>query len=212
MSLVGVGGVILAAGESSRMGRDKALLPWPTGAMVSTASASPPGTLLSAAIQSFGEFCDMVIVVAGKNEPALRPVVEGCGAVVIRNPAPERGQFSSLQTGLREVLDRGRDAAMITLVDRPPPQQKTLANLVTLFAGREHGVWAVVPEYSGTHGHPILIGREMIEAFLKAPATANARDLEHRNQARVRYIPVDDPLVTTNIDTPQEYDSLKSMQ
>jgi molybdenum cofactor cytidylyltransferase len=212
MTLVGVGGVILAAGESSRMGQDKALLPWPTGGMVSAASAIPPGTLLSAAIQSFSEFCDMVIVVAGKNEPSLRPVVEGCGAVVIRNPAPERGQFSSLQTGLREVLDRGRDAAMITLVDRPPPQQTTLANLVTAFAGREHGLWAVVPEYSGKHGHPILIGIEMIEAFLKAPATANARDLEHRNQGRVLYIPVDDSLVTVNVETPEQYDSLKSLR
>ena len=206
MSLVGVGGVILAAGESSRMGRDKALLPWPKQG--AAGSGRPAGTLLSAVIQSLSELCDMVIVVAGKNEAVLRPVVEGCGAVVVGNPAPERGQFSSLQTGLREVLDRGRDAAMVTLVDRPPPQQETLAGLVTAFARREHGIWAVVPDYSGTHGHPILLGREMIEAFLKAAATANAREIEHANQARVRYIPVDDPLVAANIDTPQDYESL----
>lgn len=209
MSLVGVGGVILAAGESSRMGRDKALLPWPKQRAASTRTGLPAGTLLSAVIQSFSELCDMVIVVAGKNEPALRPIVEGCGGVIVGNPAPQRGQFSSLQTGLREVLDRGRDAAMVTLVDRPPPEQKTLANLVTAFARREHGIWAVVPEFSGTHGHPILLGREMIEAFLRAPATANAREIEHANQARVRYIPVDDPLVATNIDTPQDYESLQ---
>jgi molybdenum cofactor cytidylyltransferase len=209
MSLVGVGGVILAAGESSRMGRDKALLPWPKQGVAPAGSGRPAGTLLSSVIQSFSELCDMVIVVAGKNEPVLRPVVEGCGAVIARNPAPERGQFSSLQTGLREVLERGRDAAMVTLVDRPPPHQKTLAGLITAFARREHGIWAIVPEYSGTHGHPILLGREMIEAFLKAPATANAREIEHTNQARVRYIAVDDPLVTANVDTPQDYESLR---
>ena len=209
MSLAGVGGVILAAGESSRMGRDKALLPWPKEAGGAGGFTRPAGTLLSTAIQAFSEFCDMVIVVAGRNEPALRPVIEGYGGTLVKNPAPERGQFSSLQTGLQAVLDRGRDRAMVTLVDRPPAQPKTLHDMLIAFAAREHGIWAVVPEYSGRHGHPILLGREMIEALLKAPPTANARDIEHANQTRVRYLPVDDRSVTMNVDTPQEYESLK---
>ena len=142
----------------------------------------------------------------------LRPVVYACGASVIRNPAPERGQFSSLQTGLQEVLNLGRDSAMITLVDRPPPRSQTLSCLVNEFANREHGVWAIVPEFGGRHGHPILIGREMIEALLRTPATGNAREIEHANQSRVRYLPVDDPLVTMNVDTPSDYDSLKSIE
>jgi molybdenum cofactor cytidylyltransferase len=209
MSLAGVGGVILAAGESSRMGRDKALLPWPKETGEAGAHTWPASTLLSTAIQAFAEFCDMVIVVAGRNQAALRPVIEGYGAILVQNPAPEHGQFSSLQTGLQEVLARGRDRAMVTLVDRPPPQAKTLNAMLTAFAAREYGIWAVVPEYSGRHGHPIVMGREMIEAFLKAPPSANARDIEHANQARVRYLPVDDPSVTMNVDTPQEYKSLK---
>src|SRR6266849_263816 len=172
MSL-GLCGVILAAGESSRMGRDKALLPWPPEAPhLSTGSGQAPaksakggaaslsGTILSAAIQALSQFCDMVIVVAGKNEPALQQVAYGCGASLVQNPDPERGQFSSLQTGLHEVLSRGRDNAMVTLVDRPPPSAQTLSRLVNAFAGRDHGVWAVVPEYRGKHGHPILVGRE----------------------------------------------------
>jgi len=209
MSLGGLGGVILAAGESSRMGRDKALLPWPKDAGV---GASPSGTILSTAIQALSDYCDMVIVVAGKNEPTLRGIVYGCGASLVQNPAPERGQFSSLQTGLHEVLNQGRDAALVTLVDCPPPREETLTELVNAFASRDHGTWAVVPEYAGKHGHPILIGREMIEAFLRAPATANAREIEHANQGRVRYVAVDDPLVTMNVDTPQEYDSIKSIE
>jgi molybdenum cofactor cytidylyltransferase len=213
MSLGGLSGIILAAGESSRMGRDKALLPWPkaAGASGSFAIARPAGTILSAAIQALSDYCDMVLVVAGQNELALRGVVYGCGASLVQNPAPERGQFSSLQTGLHEVLNQGRDAAMVTLVDRPPPREETLSVLVGAFASRDHSVWAVVPEYSGKHGHPILIGREMIEAFLRAPSTANAREIEHANQGRVRYVAVDDPLVAMNVDTPQDYDSIKSI-
>jgi molybdenum cofactor cytidylyltransferase len=195
MSL-GMGGVILAAGESTRMGRDKALLPWP---------AEGPGTILSAAIQALSQFCDMVIVVAGNNDPALRPVAYGCGAFVVRNPNPARGQFSSLQTGLQEVLSRGRDNAMVTLVDRPPPSAATLNNLVNVFTGKDHGVWAVVPEYQAKHGHPIVIGREMIEAFLRAPASANAREIEHANQQRIAYVTTEDARVAVNMDTPEDY-------
>jgi len=205
MSLSGIAGVILAAGESSRMGRDKALLPWPPASANPKPSAGPKSTILSSAIQAFLGFCDITIVVAGRNEPALRPVVYACGASIICNPAPERGQFSSMQTGLQEVLNLGRDSAMITLIDRPPPRSKTLSALVNAFVSREHGVWAIVPECEGKHGHPILIGREMMEAFLRAPATANAREIEHANQKKIRYLAVKDALITTNIDTPNDY-------
>lgn len=204
---IGLCGVILAAGESSRMGRDKALLPWPPQ---SGSLARPGGTILSTAIQALSEHCDLVIVIAGKNEEALRPVVDGCGAFLVRNPAPERGQFSSLQTGLQEVLNRGRDNAMVTLVDRPPPRQATISRLVNAFAGRQRLTWAVVPEFQGAHGHPILVGREMIEAFLTAPATVTARSVEHGNQQRIEYVETEDPLVTANIDMLEDYALLES--
>jgi molybdenum cofactor cytidylyltransferase len=209
---MGLGGVILAAGESSRMGRDKALLPWPPESSRSLPQAGLPasGTLLSAAIESLGRHCDMVIVVAGNNETPIRRVAYGCGAFFARNPEPERGQFSSLQTGLHEVMNRGRDAAMITLVDRPPAKAVTLAKLLEAFEMRDRNVWAVVPEFEGKHGHPILVGREMIEIFLRSPATANARDIEHANQKHISYLPVDDSRVTININSPEDYAGLSS--
>src|SRR5262245_23895815 len=99
-------GVILAAGASSRMGRDKALLPW------------QGGTFLSAAIRALQPMTDLVIVVAGANAGELTPIVNANAAFLVVNPDPEQGQFSSLRIGLQEVLNRGRDAAVITLVDR----------------------------------------------------------------------------------------------
>src|ERR1700744_4020705 len=102
-------GLILAAGASSRMGRDKALLPWPP-------RARDGSTLLSAAISALQPFADGVVVVVGKNADSLSPVIEARGASMVRNPSPERGQFSSLQIGLREVLAQGGDAAMMTPV------------------------------------------------------------------------------------------------
>jgi molybdenum cofactor cytidylyltransferase len=197
--------VILAAGESTRMGTDKALLPWPPAA-----PGSPPSgqTFLSAAIKALYPFSDKVIVVVGKNESNLTPVIYANGASLVRNPDPERGQFSSLQVGLQEVLNDGRDAAMITLVDRPPANAVTLKTLRSAFTEAPNEIWAVVPEHDGKHGHPFLVSREMIAAFLKAPATASARDIEHQNLRNVTYVVVDDPLITMNVDTPQEYAAL----
>ena len=183
------------------MGRDKALLPWPP--------SSISDTFLSATIRLFLSHVDVVLVVVGKNEAALAPVVYANGASLVVNPDPARGQFSSLRVGLQEVLNRGRDAAMVTLVDRPPVRMETIERLESAFErATTQRKWAVIPEYQGKHGHPILVGREMMEAFLRAPETSDARDVEHAHLSQIEYVPVDDPLVAINVDTPEQYAAL----
>jgi molybdenum cofactor cytidylyltransferase len=195
-------GVILAAGESTRMGRDKALLPWPPGT---------PGTqtFLSAAILALCPFTEAVVVVAGKNAANLAGIVSENGASLIQNPASERGQFSSLQIGLHEVLARGCNAAMIMPVDRPPLSAATLQKLHASFAlALSLGLWGVAPENDGEHGHPLLAGRKLIEAFLGASSASNARDIKRAHAQYIEYIPVPDPLVNANVNTPEEYAAL----
>jgi molybdenum cofactor cytidylyltransferase len=198
-------GLILAAGDSSRMGRDKALLPWPPSA---DARAPSNETFLSAAIRSLSLATEFVLVVVGKNEATLAPIIYAQGASLVVNRDPDRGQFSSLQVGLHEVLNHGRDAATITLVDRPPVSTKTIQTLIDAFESADHKVWSVVPEFSGKHGHPYLAGREMIAAFLQSPATSVTRDIEHQHQEHIQYVPVDDPMVVRNINTPEDYEGL----
>jgi molybdenum cofactor cytidylyltransferase len=190
-------GVILAAGASSRMGRDKALLPW------------HGTTFLGGAIEVLEPLTDMVIVVAGANAERLEPIVAAAGAFLIVNPEPELGQFSSLRAGLQDVLNRGRDAAIVALVDRPPAQVATVRQLKDTFLRRCYeGVWAVVPRHGDRNGHPLVVGREMIEAFLRAPLTSNAREIEHAHAARIEHVDVNDPLVVLNVDTPEDYQRL----
>jgi molybdenum cofactor cytidylyltransferase len=197
-------GVILAAGASTRMGQDKALLAWPP-------SNSDGESLLSAAIQAFLPFNDLVIVVAGKNVRDVTPVVDANGGVVVVNSEPEHGQFSSLQCGLREALKRECDAAMITLVDKPPVRVHTLEKLRLEFDfAMAKGKWAVVPEHGGRHGHPIIIGQQMMQAFLEAPSTANAREIQHQHRSRIQYVTVDDPGTTMNLNTPEDYARIAS--
>src|SRR5260370_35793756 len=146
-------GVVLAAGASSRMGRDKALLPW------------QGGTFLSAAIRALQPVSDLVIVIAGANSAELAPIVNANAGFLIMNPSPERGQFSSLQVGLQEGLNRGRDAAIVTLVDRPAPAMATIEQTTRELLGAPDDLWAVGPTVLGRTGHQLVIRPHRCGAF-----------------------------------------------
>jgi CTP:molybdopterin cytidylyltransferase MocA len=203
--MASVCGLILAAGASSRMGTDKALLPWPP-------ADTTGATLLSAAIAAIQPFTQEVVVVAGENAEKLACIVASSGASMVLNPNPERGQFSSLQIGLREVLGRGCDAAMITPVDCPPLSAASLELLRETFEQAfALGRWAVAPESNGRRGHPLLAGRPLIDAFLSAPVTGNARDVKHANAQHFEYVAVADHFLNADMNTPEEYAVVSSM-
>ena len=194
-------GIILAAGASSRMGRDKALLPWPT--------SSSSSTLLSAHISALNPFARAIVVVAGHNSDQLAPVISSCGAALAVNPAPERGQFSSLQTGLNKALELGCDTAMITPVDCAPLDEENLSLLRTAFNKAVAAAkWAVTPTSNGRNGHPLYASRALIDAFLAAPSTSNAREIRRANADRIVSIPVSLSNLGSDMNTPEEYEAM----
>ncbi len=185
------------------MGRDKALLPWPP-------SAIDGQTLLTSSIDALKPFAESVIVVAGKNLESLRPLAAACGAMLVENPEPERGQFSSLQVGLREVVARGCEAAIITLVDSPPLSPASLQMLRAAFdRALAQGKWAVVPEHNGKRGHPLFANRALIESFLSAPLTSTAREIRRQHAELIESVPVSDTLLTVDVNTPEQYAALR---
>lgn len=187
------------------MGTDKALLPWPAA---NTAGA----TLLSSAIAALKPFTREVIVVAGRNAEKLAPGVALNQASIVVNPAPERGQFSSLQTGLREAVERGYEAVMITPVDCPPLGAPSLQLLVGAFEqALARGQWAVAPESNGRRGHPLLAARPLIDAFLNAPLTSNARDVKRAHAQKFEYVSVADLHLTADMNTPEEYAAISAL-
>jgi molybdenum cofactor cytidylyltransferase len=191
-------GVILAAGASARMGRDKALLPFGRE------------TLLSAAIRSLRPFTEVVLVITGENAESLKPIVIAESAEMVINPQANKGQFSSLRAGLRAVLERRIESSIVTHVDRPPASSTTLNTLLAAFKAAssrpiDTRAWTIVPDVNGVHGHPIIVGREMMNAFLAADADQTARDVEHSLPGRVEYVSVQDENVIRNVNTPEDY-------
>ena len=188
------------------MGRDKALLPWPPNA--------PGGeTLLSAQIEALKPFTEKIFVVAGENYRALSPLSAAHRSSILQNPHPERGQFSSLQIGLRALIEQGFDAAMITLVDSLPLNRESLQKLRTAFEQViAEGMWGVVPEHDGKRGHPLFAGRELIHAFLAAPITSNARAVRHEHDKFLVSVHVPDALLNADMNTPEQYSALASQE
>ena len=188
------------------MGRDKALLPWPP-------NNSKGLTLLSGQIEALNPFAEALIIVSGKNLETLAPIAAAHGAWIVQNSEPERGQFSSLQIGLRSLVDRGFDAAIITLVDAPPLSFRTLSQLQTAFdQAIEHGKWGVAPEQNGKRGHPLFASRKLIDAFLGAPVTSNARAIKNEHARLLVSVLVPDALLNRDLNTPEQYAALASQE
>ena len=149
------------------------------------------------------EFCSPVIVVLGYHAAALRPALPETAAAVV-NPAPERGQLSSLQTGLAK-LPPDAEGFLFTPVDSPAVEPSTVRLLAQEFRSRAAATRFVIPRFQGKHGHPVFATPEIAEEMLALPATAQARDVVHGHVPQTKYIDVEDSGILTDIDDPAAY-------
>lgn len=188
-----VAGVILAAGESSRMGRDKALLPY-AGA-----------TFLEHLARLFLAHVSPVVAVLGHHAGAIRAALSPQPHLhFVVNPDYPAGQLSSLQAGLR-ALPAAASAALVTLVDHPAVAESTVRAILAHSAAP-----LVIPRYRERRGHPILLSRPISDEILALPLSATAKQVVHAHLADAVLLDVDDPGVLRDIDTPMDYSSLTS--
>lgn len=185
-----IAGIILAAGASSRMGSPKALLDY------------RGETFIQRLVRVLSAVCDPVIVVLGYHADTLRPAVSN--ATIVVNPSPERGQLSSLQTGLA-ALPPAAEGFLFTPVDSPAVETATVERLAAAFRQRDPATQLVIPRYQGKRGHPVFATRAIANELGALPPTAQAREVIHGHVADTLYIDVDDPGILTDIDDREAY-------
>jgi molybdenum cofactor cytidylyltransferase len=184
---VSYAGIILAAGESSRMGSPKALL------------ELHGETFLDRLIRCLAPYCSPILVVLGHEPEIVRAGMRlGDKAVFVLNTDYQRGQFSSLQCGLRAVPATA-EGVVFTPVDHPNIESSTVEKLIDA-----HAVIAI-PQYLGRHGHPVLCSAALIPEFLALPPESQAPVVMHRHQEQIQYIDVADPGILDDIDDPETY-------
>jgi molybdenum cofactor cytidylyltransferase len=192
---VSLAGIILAAGASRRMGRPKALLEF------------EGETFLDRLIGLLAAECAPVLVVLGYGGDEIRAGLRRARqAQILWNPAPERGQFSSLQCALAAVPAQA-EGFLFTPVDYPAVRPQTLAALVRTF--RAQRPIALAPRYRGRSGHPVCCAPALAAEMLREPADSQARAVLRRHQAEILYLEVDDPGVAEDADDPEAYRRLR---
>jgi molybdenum cofactor cytidylyltransferase len=192
--------IILAAGDSTRMGTPKALLPDPDGR-----------PFVARLVRTFADagVHDLVIV-TGRQHDAIVAAVAADGPpvtpVYARNPDPSRGQLSSLWIGLDSAMRSDLEAVLMMLVDVPMIHPATIRKVVEAWTKTSAPV--VRPAIVGRHGHPVLFDRSVFGELRNAPLDQGAKAVVHAHAARVVNVPVDDKDSLIDVDTPADYDAL----
>jgi CTP:molybdopterin cytidylyltransferase MocA len=188
-----LGGIILAAGASRRMGRPKALLPVdPDGTFVARIHA----TLTAAGLDR------LVVVVRAELEDDIARAVPHARLAV--NDAPERGQLSSLLVGIDALAPS--DAVLVTLIDLPLVHTETVRRIVD--AWRRTRAPLVRPICAGHHGHPVIFGPPLLTDLRAADQASGAKPVVRAYAAAAVDVPVDDPGTVRDVDTPKDYSDM----
>ncbi|MBI2403934.1 MAG: nucleotidyltransferase family protein [Gemmatimonadetes bacterium] len=190
-----IAGIILAAGESRRMGFPKALLLY------------RGKTFLEGVLEAgVAAGLEPSVVVLGPDAFKILNAVDLGTAIVARNERPETGQMGSIKHGISAIINRPVDAAVVWPVDQPHVLVGTVELLILEFRARHAAI--AVPTYHGRRGHPVLFGKAVFQELLDAPQDVGARAVTQAEAARVAEVPVEDPAVLEDIDTPDAYEDL----
>lgn len=192
-----IAGLILAAGESSRMGQDKALLAYRGSTFLETAIA----TLRAAGVAP-------IFVVLGHHADEIRRATNFQGAEVVVNENYSLGQTSSLQAGLRALANPEVEAVVLWLVDHPAVSAETVGKLIAHY--RESKAPVVIPRYQKERGHPVLIARALFHELLGLGPSEGANTVIRKHRSETQWVEVDDRGVQLDIDDPESYRLLKT--
>jgi molybdenum cofactor cytidylyltransferase len=185
--------VVLSAGESSRMGRPKALLP--IGGQ----------KFIERIIRVIGQSrVGRTIVVLGHHADELRGQIEHLPIQIVVNPDYQRGQLSSLQAAIRYIKNDDRcDGMLVHLVDHPFIDVPLVDVLIETFYETKKLI--VVPRHKGKRGHPVIFSRDLFEELLNAPIDQGAKAVVNAHREETLEIEWQDQGITVDIDTPELY-------
>jgi molybdenum cofactor cytidylyltransferase len=188
-----IAAVVLSAGESSRMGRPKALLPIEGETFIGRIVASLKQTQVG-----------RIIVVLGHNSDQLAAAIRPLRVEILINTNYQLGQLSSLQVAVRSLLpDADCDGMLVHLVDHPYIDASLVDRMIQQFYESKKDI--VVPRCRGKRGHPVLFSRRLFDELLDAPMDQGAKAVVNAHGDATLEIETDEEGITVDIDTPELY-------
>ena len=193
-----IGAVILAAGLSRRMGRNKMLLPYGASTALETIVTEV------VACQAVTD----VVVVTGHESDQIATLLASYPVRCVFNPAYAQAEMLvSLQMGVR-ALAAGVQAALVVPGDHPRLRRDIIKSVIDAY---QPGAF-VIPSYQMKRGHPILVDQAWWDELLALPDSATLRDFIRAHEDYIRYVVVDTDSILKDLDTPEEYQSLRTAE
>jgi molybdenum cofactor cytidylyltransferase len=191
-----VGAVLLAAGESTRMGQLKALLPWHGQSLLAYCLTE----LAAASLQP-------VICVLGHSAHQLEPIAQPTGAAIVLNARYREGRATSIATGVA-ALPLEAAHVVIASVDQPR-SRGTVARLVAAHQAGGHAISRAV--HRGIHGHPTVFARSLVpELRAVAETSEGLKSVLRAHVDQINDVEIDDPDVLLNLNTFEQYQAAVS--
>jgi molybdenum cofactor cytidylyltransferase len=188
-----ISAILLAAGESRRMGRPKQLLTW------------RGKTLLQHSLESLiNSDADEIILVLGHETDLIRESLPPLPIKIVINPDYKQGMASSLRQGLL-AMDPRSEAFLVLLADQPGIGPEIINRVIRDFQRADPRRGIVRPVYRGLRGHPVLIGVRYLQEALQLQGDMGARQILMNHPEDIIEIEVTQDVVLKDIDTPEEY-------
>lgn len=190
-----VAGILLAAGTSSRMGRNKMLF-----------ELNGESVLRGAARRALAAGLSPLLVVLGHEVEKSRPELNGLPCQIVINPNYEQGINSSLKAGISAVPAEAQ-AAVVMLADMPFVTPEMLTGLIERYRSSEAPL--VISDYEGVNAPPMLYDRGLFEELLAMTGEGCGRQVvkRHRDEAEVLAW---SPSALADIDVPEDFERLQS--
>jgi molybdenum cofactor cytidylyltransferase len=188
-----VSAILLAAGESRRMGEINKMELQVDGVTLLRRTAE---TLLASNLKE-------IVVVLGHEADKARSILEGLPLNFVENEAYREGQMTSVYKGLLS-LSKVCDGVMICLSDQPLLQADDVNVLIEAFGQRSHGS-ILVPTYQGQRGNPIIFDYEHRQGILNGERNLGCKKLIEKNPEQVSSFEMNNDHVVIDLDTPEQY-------
>ena len=197
-----ISAIILAAGQSKRMGQPKMLLPWANLTVIEQVIS----VFANAGIK------DVLVITGGAHEQIQEIILKCSENYPVRNAYNkdyENGEMlSSIQCGLRYMTENAVEAAMIGLGDQPQVQEGSVRSVRDAFLQTESPL--VVPSFRMRRGHPWLVARPLWGEILEMSPIQTPREFLNTHAKEIHYVDIDSHSILADLDSPEDYHAARS--
>jgi molybdenum cofactor cytidylyltransferase len=183
--------IILAAGESKRMGKPKLLLPFGEKTIIETIVE----TVVSSKVEK-------TLVILGSDRKKIEERIKNYPARVVYNRDFRSGMLSSVQCGFKALPEEAR-AVLVVLGDQPKISANIINKLIDAYKSKGKGI--VLPVYKNERGHPVLIDVKYRKEVENLSPEVGLRGTVYNHPEDILEVDVNTPSILKDIDDESDY-------